>query len=124
MFALLLQPSYTYLWSFAFKGYSTAQNTFLFHNLIVGLIAPIAVTIMSLFEGTVQDIAMGLAWILCLIPQFALGYGFMNIAFMAVYEFFDDETYTPLSMRITGSSLVYMAVCGVVYFFALLALER
>ena len=47
------QPCYTYLWSFAFKNYSTAQNVFLFHNWIAGLILPIATTIMSFFEGTV-----------------------------------------------------------------------
>ncbi|CAN0486998.1 unnamed protein product, partial [Hapterophycus canaliculatus] len=45
---------YTYLWSFAFKSYSSAQNAFLFHNWVVGLILPIATTIMSLFEGTVR----------------------------------------------------------------------
>ncbi|CAM9541397.1 unnamed protein product [Ascophyllum nodosum] len=117
-------PSYTYLWSFLFKTYSTAQNSFLFHNLILGLIAPIAVAIMSLFEGTVNDIAVGLGWVLSLIPQFALGYGFLNISLMEVFGFFDDVTYTPLSMRITGKSLVYMAVCGVVYFLAVLVLER
>ena len=107
-----------------FKTYSTAQNSFLFHNLILGLIAPIAVAIMSLFEGTVNDIAVGLGWVLSLIPQFALGYGFLNISLMEVFGFFDDVTYTPLSMRITGKSLVYMAVCGVVYFLAVLVLER
>ena len=47
------QPCYTYLWSFAFKNYSTAQNAFLFHNWIAGLILPLATTIMSFFEGKV-----------------------------------------------------------------------
>ena len=121
---LLLQPSYTYLWSFLFKTYSTAQNSFLLHNLILGLIAPIAVAAMSIFEGTVSDIAMYLGWILSLVPQFALGYGFFNMSFMELYGVLDDVTYTPLSMRIAGTSLVYMAVSGVVYFLAVLVLER
>ncbi|CAN0460759.1 unnamed protein product, partial [Ectocarpus sp. 12 AP-2014] len=43
-------PCYTYLWSFLFTNYSKAQNAFLFHNWITGLILPIATTIMSLFE--------------------------------------------------------------------------
>ena len=79
---------------------------------------------MTLFEGSVGDVAVGIAWVLSIIPQFAFGYGFMNITFMQVFGFLDDETYTPLSMRITGNSLVYMAVFAVVYFIALLALER
>lgn len=78
---------------------------------------------MSLF-GSLRDAAEGIAWVLYLIPQFAFGYGLMNIAYMVSYEFLDNTTYTPLSMRITGNSLVYMAVSGAVYFFALLALER
>ncbi|CAN0390082.1 unnamed protein product, partial [Hapterophycus canaliculatus] len=49
----LSMPCYTYLWSFAFKNYSTAQNAFLFHNWVMGLILPIATTIMSFFEGKV-----------------------------------------------------------------------
>ena len=32
-----------------------------------------------------------------------------------MFGFFDSKTYTPLSLRIAGNSLVYMAVCGVVY---------
>lgn len=47
------QPCYTYLWSFSFKNYSTAQNAFLFHNWTAGLILPLATAIMSFFEGKV-----------------------------------------------------------------------
>lgn len=36
----------------------------------------------------------------------------------------DDKTYTALDLRITGNSLVYMAVCSVVYLVLLLVLER
>ncbi len=48
------QPCYTYLWSFAFSSYSSAQNAFLFHNWITGLLLPIATTIMAIFQGTVR----------------------------------------------------------------------
>ena len=52
------QPCYTYLWSFAFTSYSSAQNAFLFHNWITGLILPIATTIMAIFGGTVCACAL------------------------------------------------------------------
>ncbi|CAN0021601.1 unnamed protein product [Pylaiella littoralis] len=117
-------PCYTYLWSFAFRNYSTAQNAFLFHNWIVGLILPIATTIMSFFEGVVGDVGMGLASVLRIVPQFALGDGLMSISFMEVFGLIDNKTYTALSMRIAGNSLVYMAVCSVIYLVLLLLLER
>ena len=79
---------------------------------------------MSFFEGTVSDIAMAHGWILSLVPRFALGYGFFSMSFMELYGLLDDTTYTPLSMRIAGTSLVYMAVSGVVYVLAVLVLER
>lgn len=60
------QPCYTYLWSFLFKNYSKAQNAFLFHNWITGLILPIATTIMSLFEGTVSHL-FSCCWLLLLL---------------------------------------------------------
>lgn len=107
-----------------FKSYSTAQNSFLFHNLVFGLIAPIVVGYMLLFGGTVKDIAKGISWVLCIIPQFAFGHGFLNMTFMETYGYFDGETYTPLSKSITGNCLIYMAMCGIVYFFAVLVLER
>eukprot|EP00903_Cladosiphon_okamuranus_P008962 g8576.t1 len=117
-------PSYTYLWSFAFKSYSSAQNAFLFHNLIIGLILPIATTIMSLFEGVVSDAATGMAAVLRLIPQYALGDGLMNMSFMQFFGFMDDKDYTALDMRITGTSLTYMAILSVVYLVLLIVLER
>lgn len=104
--------------------YSTAQNAFLFHNWILGLILPIAVTIMSLFSGTINDVARALGWILRFCPQFALGEGLMNMSFMSIFGFIDDETYTPLDMRITGYGLLYMAVLSVGYFALLLVVER
>lgn len=48
----------------------------------------------------------------------------MNMSFMAIFGFFDDTVYTPLDMRIAGTSLVYMAILTPVYFFLLLLLER
>ena len=122
--SVVFQPSYTYLWSFLFKSYSTAQNSFLFHNLITGLILPLATTIMSLFTGTVSDVGEGIAAVMRLCPQFALGNGMLNISFMAIFSFLDDEDYTPLDLRITGSGLVYMAILSVVYFVLLLFVER
>eukprot|EP00903_Cladosiphon_okamuranus_P016293 g15025.t1 len=117
-------PSYTYLWSFAFKSYSAAQNALLFHNWMTGLILPIATTIMSLFTGTVNDVGAGMAAVLRLILQFALGDGLMNMVFREFFGFRDDTTYTSLDMRITGNSLVYIAVCSVAYLVLLIVLER
>ena len=65
------QPSYTYLWSFLFKSYSVAQNTFLLHNFITGLILPLATTIMGLFNTEVADVGDGIAAVMRLCPQFA-----------------------------------------------------
>lgn len=107
-----------------FTSYSVAQNTFLFHNWVLGLILPIAIAIMSLFGGTITDVALGISWVLRICPQFALGNGFMNLSFMAFFDFLDGTTYTPLDMRITGNSLVFMAIFTIVYFVLLLIVER
>ncbi|CAM9274465.1 unnamed protein product, partial [Hapterophycus canaliculatus] len=70
------------------------------------------------------DVGGGIATLAQLVPQFALGNGFMNMSFMPILGFFDNTLYTPLDHRIAGSSLVYMAVCSAVYFVLLLVLER
>lgn len=41
-----------------------------------------------------------------------------------MFSFFDNTTYTPLSFRIAGNSLVYMAEWGVVYAVLLVFRER
>lgn len=66
----------------------------------------------------------GIAALARLIPQFALGNGLMNMSFMPILSFFKNTVYTPLDADITGNSLVYMAICSVVYFVLLLVLER
>lgn len=71
-----------------------------------------------------QDVGKGIAALARLVPQFALGNGLMNMSFMPILGFFDNTVYTPLDANITGNSLVYMAICGVVYFVLLLVLER
>lgn len=110
--------------SFFFKGYSAAQNTFLFHNWILGLILPIAVWVMNLFENT-QDASKAMAYIFSLCPQYALGQGLLNMGFIVFFELIDEVTnYTPLDLRIAGLSLVYMGVCSVVYFVLVLLMER
>lgn len=119
-----LQPSYTYLMSFFFKSYSTAQNTFLFHNFIMGLIVPIAVTVMGFFEGSVNDASTVMTFLFNFCPQFALGLGLFNMGFMTIFGLIDDETYTPLHLRITGRNLIYMGTLTVVYGILLLLVER
>ncbi|CAB1115344.1 ABC [Ectocarpus sp. CCAP 1310/34] len=117
-------PCYTYLWSFAFKNYSTAQNAFLFHNWITGLILPIATSIMAFFDGKVSDVGDGIATLARLVPQYALGSGLMKMSFIPILSFFNDTEYTPLDGAIAGNSLRYMGVCSVVYFVLLLVFER
>ena len=41
-----------------------------------------------------------------------------------MFAFLDSQDYTPLSLRITGRSLVYMAVGSVVYSALLIFRER
>lgn len=118
------KPSYTYLWSFLFKSYATAQNTFLFHNWVLGFIAPLAVTIMSFFPGTVNDVARGLTYLLSICPQYALGQGLFNLGFRELFGWVDDTSYEAFDMRITGESLLYMGIFSVFYFVLLLVVER
>ena len=66
----------------------------------------------------------GISGLARLVPQFALGNGLMNMSFMPILGFFDNTVYTPLDSNIAGDSLVYMAICSVVYFVLLLTLER
>lgn len=118
------QPSYTHLLSFSFKSYSTAQNFFLFHNVLLGLILPIAVTVMSLFTGRIKLASEVMDYIFNLCPQFSLGVGLMRIGFIDALEATDDEIYEPLDTEITGKSLIYMACCAPLYFLLSPTMDR
>ncbi|CAN0188090.1 unnamed protein product, partial [Laminaria digitata] len=122
---------YTYLWSFLFKSFSVAQNTFLFHNFITGLILPLAAGIMAnFFQGTVRDVGDGIVAVMRLCPQFALGYGLFSVGITVEWsgDDNDDDDFTgnssALDLGAAGADLVYMGVCAVVYFVLLLFLER
>lgn len=71
-----------------------------------------------------SDVATILKYIICFCPQFALGMGLLNLALLGTLEWLDDTNYDVLDMRISGVSLVYMAICSVAYFVLLLILER
>ena len=79
---------------------------------------------MSFFPGPVSDVAEAMTEVLSICPQFALGSGFMNMSFMSFFGYIDDTTYSPLDMRIAGSSLVYMVISTPVFLVILLLLER
>lgn len=79
---------------------------------------------MSFFPGNVGDVSEAMIAVLRICPQFALGNGLLNMSFMSFFSYLSDTTYTPLDTRITGSSLVYMAVFTPVFLVTLLLLER
>lgn len=108
---------WSYLTSFIFTDYGSAQVTNFFLHFIFGGIAPLTIFILRLIEST-RNIGIALGWIFRFIPSFAFGYGVLNIGNRTLYAQKDGlkEPYGTFDMAISGGDVLFLAVGGVFYF--------
>jgi ATP-binding cassette, subfamily A (ABC1), member 3 len=77
--------SFTYVASFIFKDYGTAQASYYFITLILGGLLPILVFLLRVLGDSTNPVGKGLAWGLRLYPAFAFGEGVLNIGSVTLY---------------------------------------
>ena len=106
-----------------------AQNIWLFHNFILGILGPIAIFFIPPQKETARNITLG---VLRFFPQVSLSYALFVLGLSNVYpedesdDDFDDDfsgSFDPYSEQIRNS-LIYMACEAVGYSVLVLLLER
>merc|ERR1719183_2144002 len=117
-------PCFVYLLSNFFSWPSSAQNTLLALNLMLGLILMIAAFVMDIIDTT-ADLNASLKPVYRIFPPFCLGNGLLSIALRDLLSAFDDSlesdtSLEPMDWKISGANMVSMLVTSVVYFLLVL----
>ncbi|CAN0348380.1 unnamed protein product [Pylaiella littoralis] len=123
LFGLSMVP-YTYLGSFLFSSHSKAQNLWLFHNFVMGILGPVAISFISNAKKEVKET---LLFVLRLFPQVSFSFALIVLGFNnAIQSGGDDdfnEDFNPFSEEIR-KSLIYMACETVIYSALVLLVQR
>ena len=76
---ILAAPVFLYFLSFLFEKEESGSLVVKMVFFVVGIVAPIAISILQIFDNTV-DIANALRWVFYPFPIFALVFGYISIA--------------------------------------------
>jgi len=116
---------FTYLCSFLFKNFGSAQVAIFFFNFATGFIGGLTVSMLRLLEST-RHIAHILEWIFRPLPTFALSYGFMNITNRDIYYIRGDipSRLNVFDIRLIGGDILYLWTFGVIYTLLIFLVEK
>ena len=121
----MIKVPYTYLGSFLFSSHSKAQNLWLFHNFILGILGPMAIFFVS--NQAKRDMVLGF---MRLFPQISFAYSLILLGFTNALSSVEDDddgsfgdSFDPFFEPVR-TSLIYMACEAVGYTVIVLLLER
>jgi len=135
LFGLALIGS-TYIMSFFFKSPSSAQNTILFINISAILLIAASQFLSQLADACRAETS--LRYIFRLLPSFSFGWNLVILAFLTQLPLIDASCdvfngitrgadaylpYNAMELKSGGTSLVFLAVEGLVYFLGVIAIE-
>ena len=118
--------TFTYLTSFMFKDYGSAQTVSFILNFLLGGVAPLIFFILRLLDDKTKQITLGIAMILRLFPSFAFGFGILNVSERALYASNAGEKTIrgAFDMEIAGYDVFYLIILSFVYFILVFVVEK
>ena len=117
---------FAYLVSFAFKDAATAQISVLFISFVLGLILGIVGIVLRIIASTRDIYHSSLRYLFALFPPFNLADGLHNLVLRNTWGFAEltaPNKYVPLSWKISGLNLTFLAVESVVFLLATILLD-
>jgi ATP-binding cassette subfamily A (ABC1) protein 3 len=78
---------FSYIVSFIFTDYGSAQSTFYFFNFLAGGLISVVILVLRNIGGTAGTVAKALAWVFRLIPAFAFGEAMTNEGSLTLLSF-------------------------------------
>ena len=117
-------PAFLYFLSFLFEKEESGSLFIKMVFFVVGIIAPIATSILQIFPNTV-NIANGLRWGFYPFPIFSLVFGYISIANAPITQFLNNltEVPKPYDMLVAGPALYFLLGSIVFYWLLVIAFE-
>ncbi|KAL4492594.1 hypothetical protein ABPG72_007707 [Tetrahymena utriculariae] len=113
---------FSYLTSFIFKDYGTAQVTNFFIHFIMGAVGPLVIFILRIINST-HNVGLALGWVFRLIPSFSFGYGVLNVGSRNLYVQKDNINYKTFDLNICGGDILMLSIEGLFYILVVALIE-
>jgi len=122
---ILANPAFIYAISFLFEKDETGSLIIKMIYFVVGIIAPIAISILQVVNETTKNVAEIMRWFFFPIPIFSMTFGYMSIAQRSIIQIVNKLPVAPgpLSNSVAGPSLWFLLGAVVLYWFIVVMFE-
>lgn len=114
---IFANPAFVYFFSFLFEKDETGSLVLKMFYFLLGMIAPIIVSVLQVVNPKTQNIANILRWFFYPVPVFSLTFGYMSIAQRGIIALTKgkSEIPGPLSIDVAGLSVIFLVMAIVGY---------
>jgi ABC-type multidrug transport system fused ATPase/permease subunit len=119
-------PAFIYAFSFLFDKDEAGSLVIKMVFFLLGIIAPITISILQVVNETTQDVANILKWFFYPFPVYSLTFGYMSIANRALIQFVQKLNEEPaiFSSQIAGPSLYFLIGAVPFYWILVICFEQ
>jgi len=119
-------PAFIYFFSFLFEKDEAGSLVIKMLFFLLGIIAPITISILQVVNESTQDVANILKWFFYPFPVYSLTFGYMSIANRSLIQFVNKETTEPdiFSDEIAGPSLYFLIAAIPFYWILVIMFEK
>lgn len=110
LITIFANPAFIYFYSFLFDKDETGSIVIKMVYFVLGIIAPLAISILQVVNDTTIKIANVLRWFFYPFPIYSLTFGYMSISNRQIIQFVKKLSETPKSFdeSVAGLSLVFL----------------
>ena len=123
---IFANPAFVYFFSFLFEKDETGSLVIKMLYFVLGIIAPIAVSVLLVINSTTNKIASILRWFFYPFPIYSLTYGYMAIAEIQIIQIATGKAVAPkpLSTEVAGYSLIFLCAAIPFYWLIVVGIEK
>lgn len=122
---IFANPAFVYFFTFLFDKDETGSLVIKMFYFIMGMIAPITVSVLQVVNPTTLKVANILRWFFYPIPVYSLTFGYMSIAQRAIIAAVNNEREAkPLSKAVAGLALIFLVAAIPIFWILVIMFEN
>lgn len=128
LFAITIfaNPAFIYFFSFLFEKDETGSLVIKMLYFVLGIIGPIAVSILQVVNDSTLKVANILRWFFYPFPIYSLTFGYISISNRQIIQFVQklEETPKPFEISVAGLSLIFLCAAIPFYWLIVIGFEQ
>jgi len=126
LITIFANPAFIYFFSFLFEKDETGSIVIKMLYFVIGIIAPLAISILQVVNESTQNVANILRWFFYPFPIYSLTFGYMSISNRQIIQFVKKLEQEPGSFDISvaGLSLIFLIAAIPFYWIVVVCYEQ